>query len=99
MKTTLAITFEFDCPEDQLQELIGNLNGIVEDAIADGRITGEAEATLLGYRVEAARPAEPARQVRCQFWRQLVPAGTAHLHGGDWVGDECCWDERLRSSE
>jgi len=24
---------------------------------------------------------------------------TAHLHQGQWIGDECCWEERLRSSE
>ena len=24
---------------------------------------------------------------------------TAHLHQGKWIGDECCWDERLRASE
>jgi hypothetical protein len=23
---------------------------------------------------------------------------TAHLHGDGWIGDECCWDERLKSS-
>lgn len=28
-----------------------------------------------------------------------VSAETAHLHQGQWIGDECCWDERLRSSE
>ena len=24
---------------------------------------------------------------------------TAHLHQGVWIGDDCCWDERLRASE
>jgi len=99
MKTTLAITCDFDCSEAQVQELIDNLGGVVEDAIADGRITGDTNAALLGYRVQAAAPTDSDRLVRCQFCRQMVPTDTAHLHGGDWVGDECCWDERLRSSE
>jgi hypothetical protein len=37
--------------------------------------------------------------VLCKFCRHQVPARTAHLHQGGWVGDECCWDERLRSTE
>jgi len=37
--------------------------------------------------------------VACKFCGKWVPAKTAHLHDGAWVGDECCWDERLRSSE
>jgi hypothetical protein len=37
--------------------------------------------------------------VRCQFCHQKVPLQTAHLHGGEWVGDECCWTEQLRGSE
>jgi len=37
--------------------------------------------------------------VTCKFCRKRVPAATAHLHWGEWVGDECCWDERLKSTE
>lgn len=37
--------------------------------------------------------------VRCQFCGKDAPARTAHRHGNGWVGDECCWDERLRASE
>ena len=40
-----------------------------------------------------------AETVVCEFCHELVPAKTAHLHQGKWVGDECCWDERLRASE
>ena len=38
-------------------------------------------------------------RVRCKFCNELVPKKTAHRHQGKWVGDECCWDERLRSTE
>jgi hypothetical protein len=37
--------------------------------------------------------------VTCKFCVKECIAATAHLHQGQWVGDECCWDERLRSSE
>ena len=37
--------------------------------------------------------------VRCSVCGNDVCAGTAHLHQDKWIGDECCWDERLKSSE
>jgi hypothetical protein len=36
--------------------------------------------------------------VQCIFCEKQVEARTAHLHRGKYVGD-CCWDERLRTSE
>jgi hypothetical protein len=43
-------------------------------------------------------PVEP-ETVTCKFCHKEVDAKTAHLHQNEWVGDECCWDERLRSTE
>ncbi|MEU7318374.1 hypothetical protein [Streptomyces sp. NPDC007083] len=42
-----------------------------------------------------------AELAECKFWfcRGDVLLATAHRHTGSWVGDTCCWDERLRSSE
>ena len=43
--------------------------------------------------------------VTCCLCGEPTPAKTAHIHQTDpsgptgWVGDECCWDERLRGSE
>ena len=37
--------------------------------------------------------------VVCKFCKDLVPAKTAHLHQNEYVGDDCCWDERLRVTE
>jgi hypothetical protein len=37
--------------------------------------------------------------VTCKFCGGEVPAATAHRHGNGWVGDECCWDERLRNGD
>lgn len=39
------------------------------------------------------------KQVTCSICGESVPKATAHLHQGKWIGDECCWDERLRASE
>lgn len=39
------------------------------------------------------------RRVRCCHCGKLTDAKTAHRHQGKWIGDSCCWDERLRSSE
>jgi hypothetical protein len=38
------------------------------------------------------------KTVPCKFCGREVPEKTAHLHEGAWVGDECCWDERLRTT-
>lgn len=40
-----------------------------------------------------------AQMVECSICRERVPEKTAHNHQGEWIGDDCCWDERLRSSE
>lgn len=37
--------------------------------------------------------------VDCRFCHQPTPAHTAHSYQGGWVGDDCCWEERLRSSQ
>jgi hypothetical protein len=36
--------------------------------------------------------------ITCILCGQESPAGTAHRHQNQWIGEEC-WDERLRSSE
>lgn len=42
---------------------------------------------------------EPANAVKCSLCNRDTSAKTAHVHQGEWIGDDCCWDERLRSSE
>ncbi len=37
-------------------------------------------------------------QVLCRFCQRQCSASTARPYQGGWVG-ECCWDERLRSSQ
>ena len=38
-------------------------------------------------------------KITCSLCKNKVAVETAHWHQGKWIGDECCWDERLRSSE
>jgi hypothetical protein len=38
-------------------------------------------------------------KIICALCGEPAPAVTAHLHAMGWVGDDCCWDERLRSTE
>jgi hypothetical protein len=48
---------------------------------------------------EGARCAEVDETVTCKLCKRPTLAATAHLHEGEYVGDDCCWDERLRGSE
>lgn len=35
----------------------------------------------------------------CSMCKQPCLTYNAHLHQGEYIGDECCWDERLRTTE
>jgi len=37
--------------------------------------------------------------VTCKLCGKETSSKTAHRHDVGWVGDDCCWDERLRSTE
>jgi hypothetical protein len=37
--------------------------------------------------------------VTCVLCGNDAAAEAAHLHQGQWIGDDCCWDERLKSTE
>lgn len=41
----------------------------------------------------------PESQVVCSICHEKTNAKTAHMHQGEWIGDDCCWIEALRSSE
>ena len=58
-----------------------------EDVLTN--ILNDFNAALLQY----------GRAVTCSMCNRVICAETAHLHAGDWVGDECCWDERLKMTE
>jgi len=35
----------------------------------------------------------------CALCSEPIDLNTAHRHEGKLIGDECCWDERLRATE
>lgn len=43
---------------------------------------------------------EPCEEpyVICSICHEKTDPKTAHMHQGEWIGDEC-WDERLKASE
>jgi hypothetical protein len=58
------------------------------------------DPTVRRYHGDSFDYDEPAGDLLlCRFCQRQVPAKTAHLYQGGWVGDQCCWDERLRSSQ
>ena len=37
--------------------------------------------------------------VVCSICHKEIDAMTAHSHQNEWIGNDCCWDERLKASE
>jgi hypothetical protein len=70
------------------QERLARKWSEVDDLPAEVR--GQARQVLIDLDIEL---------VECKFCHQPTPAHTAHRHEYGWVGDDCCWDERLRSSQ
>lgn len=49
------------------------------------------------YEVEGCGIMEP---VVCSLCKKKVDLQTAHLHQGEFIGEDCgCWDDRLKASE
>jgi len=79
-------------------------------SLFDPRWATEAEAERYGLPMNMRKDQEEARKkveakkskprrVRCKLCKNLVPKETAHQHQEAWIGHDCCWDERLKSSE
>jgi hypothetical protein len=47
---------------------------------------------------EDGESATPVERVPCALCGEPARADEAHRHGEGWIG-ECCWDERLRTTE
>jgi len=41
----------------------------------------------------------PKKTATCSLCGKPCAAMEAHLHQGKLIGDECCWDDRLKASE
>lgn len=63
---------------------------------------GAYDPVLLKSFDECARSDNDSKDiltVTCSICRKECAAKMAHIHQEQWIGDECCWDERLRASE
>jgi hypothetical protein len=97
-------------PEEQQSNRRNNrvltLNGVTRSLAEWSRVTGIGEMALWcrlkrGWNEEMVltTPLHKRMLVRCCLCERLCRKTTAHLHQRKWIGEECCWDERLRSSE
>ena len=76
---------------ERLTELRVRLHAVKESHKTEERLAD------LKARLDAVK--ESHETVPCMYCHKQVFAITAHTTDGGYVGDECCWDERLRSSE
>lgn len=83
---TTAMVFDIDL--DKIKEVVDKQSS---DAAKE-------KAALDALELELARIYEPIG-VECSLCGNPCLIRTAHYHQNDWIGDECCWDERLRASE
>ena len=55
--------------------------------------------SALGRALVRVRARTRGPNVRCALCGTPGPEDEAHWHEGGWIGDACCWDERLKASE
>lgn len=80
---------------NQLQAAIEECGGYMSDEANDK--LDELVSFVYDHPESEIEP-EP-ETVTCKLCGEEAPVKTAHRHSGGWIGDECCWDERLRRTE
>lgn len=59
----------------------------------------KADETVVITKKPRAKPSGKPKMVDCSLCHKPTPEATAHIHQGLWIGDKCCWDEALRTTE
>jgi len=72
------------------------VRSLAEDCRNDMLALPQVDEAVSPVAIEAT---DLGKAVPCSLCGGQAPLKTAHLHQGEYIGDECCWDERLRSSE
>lgn len=72
---------------------IGDLIYFLEDN------PGAVEAILNWIDENVEVEGDEDEVVVCSFCDEECDPKTAHMHQGEYIGHECCWDERLKASE
>ncbi|MFC8021623.1 hypothetical protein [[Kitasatospora] papulosa] len=95
--------FEVDGEQYLVQELLWNgIDGRSYDLVRrrDGQILTEDESSD-GYPTDAQialvleKHGVDVELETCKFCRKEILRATAHRHDNGWVGNACCWDDRL----
>lgn len=81
---------------NQLQAVIEECGGYMSDEANDK--LDELVSFVTEHPESEIEPVS-TETVTCKLCGEEVPGKTAHRHSGGWIGDECCWDERLRRTE
>jgi len=97
--------------DKQLEDLFDGIISEETDRIESAALAAETtndDGETLANQTKAAHEEiatilyeenELPEAVICKICGKLTPGHTAHRHQGHLIGDECCWDERLRASE
>jgi hypothetical protein len=85
-------------PEDIDDKLVRDM---VIDNVADFLQNADpreaAESMVDSYEFDNVEVITP--ETTCSICGKPCDGNKAHLHQGAYIGDECCWDDRLKSSE
>lgn len=57
------------------------------------------DAEAVAKVIQVIENGENHETVVCSICHKDCNSQNSHLHQGERIGDECCWDERLRASE
>lgn len=98
------------CPNDPEHKSFSTCATVMEDWVVDKY--GEFQSTIASIDTVhgpdpdnywqcnvCGRDAIIVDTIACSLCGEPCNKETAHLHQDQYIGDECCWDERLRSSE
>jgi hypothetical protein len=66
---------------------------------APEEVMGAIMRVLKGDPTSSSIDVNNTRLVTCCLCHAETPESTAHLHQGEWICDDGCWDERLHNSE
>jgi len=91
------ITADLQEADDGSYEFTGTTDFDTQTDLVDGE--GREKLVCHNGHEFWSRPLADSDFVACHLCWHEVPVKTAHLHNGKWIGDACCWDERLRASE
>ena len=83
---------------DSLKLQVDRLEGVVQHPIVNLAKAAILSAEAIKQTARALEEEEVCLDYYCKCCTKKIDLDDAHLHQGEYVG-ECCWDERLRTTE